>query len=149
MDWQELTDTLSTDDALTHLTPAQTDAFVTVLVVVMHADGRVGTLERESFRDQLDQLPFYRDKHVTAEQIEAAIEAASAAHGEAGFKRIIDTVAVNLDDAHLREVAFRMAATLAYADLNLHASESAVLGWLAAAFNLAPEALEAIYAELN
>ncbi|MCA9546087.1 MAG: TerB family tellurite resistance protein [Myxococcales bacterium] len=149
MNWNQLTDELSTDDALAHLDREQAEAVITALAVVMHADDRVGTLERNEFSDQIDRLPFYDAKDMTTALIEDAIAKAAGAKGEGAFKAIIDTVAVKLTDAHVREETFRMAATLAYADLALHAGESAVLGWLAAAFNLSPDFIGKVYAEVG
>ena len=149
MNWQQLTDTLSTDAHLKALAPEAVDAVVTVLAVVMYADERVSTLEKEEFRDLVDRLPFYGDKHATAEQIDAVIAQVTDVHGEAGFKQVIDSVAVVLTEADVRAATFRMAATLAYADLDMHANESAVLGWMAAAFNLDAAIVEQTYAEVG
>ncbi len=148
MNWNQLTDELKTDEALGHLDREQAEAIITTLAVVMHADERVGLLERNEFSHLVDRLPFYEEKDMTTALIDDAIKQARSAHGQAGLKQIIDTVAVRLDD-HLREVTFRMAATLAYADLQLQASESHTLSWLAAAFNLDAALIGQIYAEVG
>lgn len=149
MNWNQLTDELSTDDALAHLSNEQAEAIITALAVVMHADDRVGTLERNEFSDQVDRLPFYDAKDMTTALIEDAITKAAACTDDGAHKAIIDTIAARLTDAHLREETFRMAATLAYADLELHANESAVLGWMAAAFNLSAAFIGKVHAEVG
>ena len=149
MNWQQLTDSLSTEAHLKDLTPEAVDGIVTLLAVVMYADQRATILEREEFRDLVDRLPFYDDKHATVRSLEDIVSTAGAAHGEAGFRKMIDSVAGVITEPALRKTAFKMAATMAYADLDLQAQESAALGWMAAAFNLDQSFVDETYAEVG
>lgn len=146
MAWTQMIDDMSTRGALAHFTQHQIEATIALLAVVMHADDRVGVLEQHEFEALVEQLPFYKGKGEAAQQVEDAIIKARAA-GIDEYKALIDALAVHLPEQADRREVFRMAATMAFADHKLHARESEVLGWLAAAFAI--DDADAIIAKLG
>ena len=135
---------------LLHVT-AEYGALCEAMYLMMAADGRVLTVEREVLKGALRVIS---DDAVRGVHIEAMIDAATkrvAAEGrEARLKAVVESLE---DDPVKAEVAFVLAAAVAYADEEFAPEESALLQQLATALEIddarADELLRGVDSDLS
>lgn len=139
-------DHIGTDAALADLPPQQTEAIITLLAAVMHADRKVTVLERSEFGDLVARLPFYDDKARLTAEIEAAI-ATNSRTDDASRRALVDAVAIHVQAPAVRQAAYRMAVAMSMADLEMQPEEAQLLGWLATAFGLDAAYTAKVHAE--
>jgi uncharacterized tellurite resistance protein B-like protein len=147
--WNQFADQYGADKALAALDAEQIHAVIDMLLLVMYADGKASMMERIEFEALIQKLPAMEGKaDIVAAQVENAIERARATSGDE-IERLAKTTAARVTDPAARELVFRMAATLATADLSLALPESAVLTALATAFGLPKDAAQRIIDSTN
>ncbi len=135
--WNKLADSLATDPALRTLDEDAIRAVIDLLARMVYADEQATLLERATFRDQLGRLPWIADKKAFSEAaLSGALDAARDG-GQAAFEASVETAATVLVDPAARVTVFRMAATMAWVDRELHPSEIAQLKAMATAFSIA------------
>jgi hypothetical protein len=139
-------DHIGTDTGLVDLPPQQTEAIITLLAAVMHADRKVTVLERSEFADLVARLPFYDDKARLTAEIDAAM-ATNARTDDASRRALVDAVAIHVQTPAVRQTAYRMAVALSMADLEMQPEEARLLGWLATAFGLDSAFTAKVHAE--
>lgn len=135
-DLSALFDRFSEEAVLADLPTQQTEAIITLLVVIMYADNVVTASEREELGALVGRLPFYADKQRMARELEVAIATAGDRRTEETLRAIIDALAVHVSDREVRQATYRMAVAMSRTDGVVQDEEDALLGWLAAAFNL-------------
>jgi uncharacterized tellurite resistance protein B-like protein len=126
MSWDALADELRNDPALVVLDEVAVKAVIDLLALVVQADGKVGVLEQSEFEDQIDSMPFLAGKDVGP-----ALTRAKGVQGEAAVRTAVSQSVARLPKAGPMEKIYRMAAVLAWTDLNLHRDESTVLRCIA------------------
>ncbi|MEZ4470250.1 MAG: TerB family tellurite resistance protein [bacterium] len=144
MTWDELADELGTDAALKSLDARGVQAVIDILALVVFADEKLSMLERSEFEDQIDSLPWLAGKDA-----EPALERARAATTEDQWKAIVRQAAGPLRSAGVGEKVYRMAAQLAWADLNMHRNELVVLQLIADGMGVPAARAAAIDAEVG
>lgn len=144
MSWDALADELRNDPALVSLDEAAVKAVIDLLALVVQADGKVGILEQSEFEDQIDSMPFLAGKDVGP-----ALARAKGTQGEQAIRSAVGAAVARLPKAGPNEKIYRMAAQLAWADLNLHRDESTVLRCIADGLGLSPQAAAAIDATVR
>jgi len=144
MSWDALADELRNDPALSGLDEASTRAVIDLLALVVHADGKVGVLEQSEFEDQVDSLPWLAGKDVGP-----ALARAKDTRGETAVRTAVQQATRRLNGLGVEDKVYRMAAQLAWADLNLHRDESTVLRCIAESLGLSPQAAAAIDAAVG
>ncbi|MCA9524873.1 MAG: TerB family tellurite resistance protein [Myxococcales bacterium] len=126
MTWDELADELGTDAALKGLDARGIQAVIDILALVVFADEKLSMLERSEFEDQIDSLPWLAGKDA-----EPALRRAKEARTEDAWKAIVRSAAGPLRSAGVGEKVYRMAAQLAWSDLDLHRNELRALQLIA------------------
>ncbi len=144
MSWDALADELRNDPALVALDEVAVKAVIDLLALVVQADGKVGVLEQSEFEDQVDSLPFLAGKDVGP-----ALARAKGVQGEPAVRAAVNQSVGRLPKAGPAEKIYRMAAELAWTDLNLHREESTVLRCIAEALGLSPQTAAAIDATVS
>ncbi len=144
--WQQLADELKTDPVLEKLDEKQVESLIDVLMLVMHADEKVAFMEEAEFDHLIYELPWVESKH---DKIEAHIKTTrtrlGSVDGEADYRKLVSDATKLLVSPDVRVKTYRMAVTLAEADMELHPDEHKVLTWLAEDFGI-PEAQRQIRA---
>lgn len=142
--WNDLADQYGTDKTLADLDAEQIKAVVDLLLLVMYADDKASIMEQMEFEDQLCKLPAMADKREMLDAyVPGAIARVRAAKGEV-LDNLVAQIADTLDGESARRTAFEMAASLAYADIQLALTESATLSAVARGFGLEPDEAQKI-----
>lgn len=142
--WNDFADQYGTDQSLARLDGEQIKAVVDLLLLVMYADDKASVLEEMEFEDQLCKLPAIADKRAMIDaHLPGAVARVRGATAESAGA-IAAGIADKITDADSRKTAFAMAATLAFADVQLADHESTVLRVVADAFGLDPAEARAI-----
>lgn len=147
LSWSSFSDTFGTDPALANLDEKQIHAVIDVLLLVMYADNKATMLEKAEFEDAVCALPVLDGKRDVVHAHTAGATVRIKAAGPDESRAIAEGAARALSDAAVREKVFRMATSLAYADVLLAAPEQAALKTIAAAFELSESAAQAIIDE--
>lgn len=117
------------------------------MYLIMASDGRVSSVEREVLKGAMRTLT---DDSVSGTHIEALLDGATkkiAADGfDARLGKVIDTLK---DDPVKSEVAYLLAASVAYADEDLDIRESKTLDRLAEGLGIDEEHANALMEELE
>ena len=97
-------------------------------------------LERTELEHLLYEMPWAKDKSDdVSSYIEAAVERARAKDRDAYLQTVMDDTAKTITNVEAREKIYEMAATLAFADLDLHATERKALSTIAASLEISAE----------
>lgn len=144
LSWSSFSDTFGTDPALANLDARQIHAVIDVLLLVMYADNKATLLEKAEFEDAICALPVLGGKRDVVHEHTAGATVRIKAAGADESRAIAESAARALPDASVREKVFRMATSLACADVLLAAPELAALKTIAGAFGLSDSAAQAI-----
>ncbi|MBW2522894.1 MAG: TerB family tellurite resistance protein [Deltaproteobacteria bacterium] len=131
---------------LLHVT-AEYGALCEAMYLMMAADGRVLTVEREVLKGALRELS---DDTVRGVHIEAMIDAASKRLVTDGREARMQAVVESLQQDPVRaEVAIVLAAAIAFADGDFAPEENDILQQLAQGLGLSPERVNELLGELD
>jgi tellurite resistance protein len=131
---------------LLHVT-AEYGALCEAMYLMMAADGRVLTVEREVLKGALRELS---DDAVRGVHIEAMIDAASKRLAHEGRDRRLDAVVESLQQDPVKaEVAIVLAAAIAFADGEFAPEENQLLRDLASRLGLTEARVQQLLSELE
>ena len=133
-------DQYNTAEVLRGLSDSQIEAIVKILTVSIYADGSAGFMEKMELEQLLLELPWTEGKGDKLEDFSRkARQRVELGTDPAELKPIVAEAAQLLTDTAVREKVFSMAATLAWADKDIKASESRVLLMIAEAFAISDD----------
>jgi tellurite resistance protein len=145
------TSTLAPEEAELAVVSAEYGAICEAMYLMMSADGKVSSQERDVLKGALRNLS---GDTVRSVHIEAMLDRAAEAATKQGREALLDDVADRLrDDPARAEVAFVLAAAIAFADSAIADEENETLSQLAEGLGIdeerADELLDGVEADLG
>ena len=137
--FKDIADTLIKDEDLASLSRSECEAIIDAMTLLVYADGEETFLERQELEHLLHELPWALKD---AQAVDVYLSKSSACmreaveRGDEGFDEAARGIADRLNDLATRKRAFKMAATIAYADWDTDDHEHHALHALAEAFEI-------------
>ena len=150
--WDALTESLAQDQELAQLDRKECEAVIDAMTLVVFADGQETFLEKQELEQLLYKLPWaFNDVEAIKayRQKSAACMKEAAQRGEEGFSEAASGIASRLEGVAQRKRAFRMAATLTFADADAHKEERRALMELASAFEIPDSVARLLISEIR
>lgn len=136
-----------------NVSDAQAQAVSDALFCVMFADGEANDEEHESLTQQLEAVPWFKErgraktKKIFDNSVATVQRLMSPAAGRRDVRRAFREIAAQLESEALRERTFRIGVALVYADGDVNDEERAVVGTFAEEFGLDEDRMTTIIDE--